>query len=135
MMETPPRMWGKLVRNPHCFLCGGNTPTHVGKTADRQCRNKVNKKHPHACGENTTKSCPPDAVRETPPRMWGKPAEYAKFSLIPRNTPTHVGKTTLKSVRSMKKKKHPHACGEDLVRLLDLQDFEETPPRMWGRHR
>ena len=31
-LETPPRVWGRLVRRFHPYHAGGNTPTRVGKT-------------------------------------------------------------------------------------------------------
>jgi len=34
VLETPPRMWGRLSRLRFSASAFGNTPTHVGKTAD-----------------------------------------------------------------------------------------------------
>ena len=32
-------------------------------------------------------------LKETPPRMWGRPTSVSAVKYAPRNTPTHVGKT------------------------------------------
>ena len=49
------------------------------------------------------------------------------------NTPTHVGKTATTYGVSTDKKKHPHARGEDPLRLPVFLGIRETPPRTWGR--
>ena len=71
------------------------------------------RKPPHACGEYTGAIILHQNIQETPPRMWGIPYRVACASSPGRNTPTHVGNTTL----------IPMGTKED----------PETPPRMWGR--
>ena len=91
--ETPPRTWGRLkVANPAGKLVG-NTPTHVGKTCHRGRIRAGVRKHPHARGEDRLSMAVSVAVRETPPRTWGR-LDYNEGEYIDsRNTPTHVGKT------------------------------------------
>ena len=51
--ETPPRMWGRpmgLFFSPERL---GNTPTCVGKTNPASTSRRPQRKHPHACGEDT----------------------------------------------------------------------------------
>ncbi len=50
---------------------------------------------------------------ETPPRMWGRLARRLQGGDELGNTPTHVGKTQPVPVYLNRRKKHPHACGED----------------------
>ena len=50
--ETPPRTWGRPVRNKSFFNDKGNTPTHVGKTMWLNFRKASTEKHPHARGED-----------------------------------------------------------------------------------
>lgn len=54
-----------------------------------------------------------DVRKETPPRMWGRPECGGNKFQLRRNTPTHVGKTQPVPVYLNRRKKHPHACGED----------------------
>ena len=51
-LETPPRTWGRPVRNKSFFNDKGNTPTHVGKTMWLNFRKASTEKHPHARGED-----------------------------------------------------------------------------------
>ena len=49
------------------------------------------------------------------------------------NTPTGVGKTSLKTGSPSFGKKHPHGRGEDAPVASRNQRRLETPPRAWGR--
>ena len=110
-----------------------NTPTHVGKTADKANAVINGKKHPHARGEDR------DSMRwilwtlETPPRTWGRPILLPRASFPEGNTPTHVGKTFLREGLVVLLTKHPHARGEDTLALYRKLYRQETPPRTWGR--
>ena len=70
---------------------------------------------------------------ETPPRTWGRPKKEAILECRPRNTPTHVGKTSSHSPSPSLLKKHPHARGEDPAGVVAYAGEDETPPRTWGR--
>ena len=126
-------MWGRPV--VFCLLLNAlrNTPTHVGKTWWASTPFTTGWKHPHACGEDPRLA---EGVRhgpETPPRMWGRRAAASGSHRSTGNTPTHVGKTSIKAGIEVPGWKHPHACGEDRPDHNRAQEFEETPPRMWGR--
>ena len=127
-------MWGRLQPEEFAILAHRNTPTHVGKTSERVQLEALNRKHPHACGEDMSYKKRSRAVRETPPRMWGRQPVKASLSVITGNTPTHVGKTPSLSSVMRFSQKHPHACGEDGIDLPGKEAGVETPPRMWGRH-
>ena len=49
------------------------------------------------------------------------------------NTPTHVGKTAPGTKSRPRRRKHPHARGEDDPRVQTFPALQETPPRTWGR--
>jgi len=70
-----------------------NTPTHVGKTINADGVGCDDEKHPHARGENESRSEGVYALVETPPRTWGKLGLEFDALARDRNTPTHVGKT------------------------------------------
>ena len=71
--ETPPRGWGRPLREGGRLFSCGNTPTRVGKT--------------HLAGRCL---CVHD---ETPPRGWGRHSHLELGGVAIRNTPTRVGKT------------------------------------------
>ena len=91
--ETPPRMWGKLFLPAGKAMKNRNTPTHVGKTFFSHEPASLCRKHPHACGENSSSLRTQIFHRETPPRMWGKLNGINNGFYFVGNTPTHVGKT------------------------------------------
>ena len=131
--ETPPRTWGR----PKSFLMFkspvGNTPTHVGKTTGTCFEQDNREKHPHARGEDLGNFRRPKPKKETPPRTWGRLSLKNTKKGNNRNTPTHVGKTRFYPVRPLRRLKHPHARGEDVVVWIGYQFLLETPPRTWGR--
>ena len=67
----------------------------MGKTAQVDVLNGVDKKHPHVHGEDFVKLKTIGFIRETPPRAWGRRngLEYVKAK--DRNTPTCMGKTPI----------------------------------------
>ena len=71
--------------------------------------------------------------QETPPRVWGRSADHLHRREYARNTPTGVGKIICYFDRGDVGWKHPHGCGEDLLRIYDKWAEAETPPRVWGR--
>ncbi len=48
---SPPPMWGKVFRLQFPLTSKGITPTHVGKSYSAEQWEKLNKDHPHPCGE------------------------------------------------------------------------------------
>ena len=132
-METPPRVWGRhhFQRLDHGGM--GNTPTRVGKTTGRGRVESLGRKHPHACGEDssTWRSRPPGP--ETPPRVWGRRRAHVVDDVGHGNTPTRVGKTQLARKVCRDRRKHTHACGEDSLNAIAQLCARETPPRVWGR--
>ena len=90
-------------------------------------------KHPHARGEDSVCLRSGFFAAETPPRTWGRRIECSGPDGEPRNTPTHVGKTSDGAADVCPLQKHPHARGEDLRYAASMEVFLETPPRTWGR--
>ena len=131
--ETPPRVWGRPPSSPSSPSSPGNTPTGVGKTAYRQFRSILKKKHPHGCGEDVRDAADRDLDIETPPRVWGRPSSEYIIRSDNRNTPTGVGKTAGGCAPVVRVRKHPHGCGEDGHIPEARAEIPETPPRVWGR--
>ena len=131
--ETPPRTWGRHRYKLNCSFKSRNTPTHVGKTVYTKSKASSSEKHPHARGEDVDVRREVAALKETPPRTWGRLNILSLSRHKHGNTPTHVGKTPALPSPDVLCEKHPHARGED-SRAVCLSIFQvETPPRTWGR--
>ncbi len=131
--ETPPRTWGRRLRRGAVQTSDRNTPTHVGKTTGEDLRHSDQEKHPHARGEDKMLLRLLVALKETPPRTWGRLPVNGQLLLLFGNTPTHVGKTNFSRRRGNMFEKHPHARGEDPPWAPCWLTRWETPPRTWGR--
>src|SRR5579871_3340581 len=91
--------------------------------------------HPHACGENGCVYFGIQALRGTPPRLWGKLRRNRELSARGRYTPTPVGKTRWAGSARRSKPVHPHACGENSAHHCRFASLCGTPPRLWGKLR
>ena len=76
------------------------------------------KKHPHGRGEDLLPVLRWLAMKETPPRAWGRLQDTIETSVGVGNTPTGVGKTLLTGVAMRLTQKHPHGRGEDTATKL-----------------
>ena len=96
-------------------------------------RDVVIKKHPHARGEDSGVGIQSALVGETPPRTWGRLRSYSSQMRCCRNTPTHVGKTSVRITSSSVKRNTPTHVGKTYFRRGRRGPARETPPRTWGR--
>ena len=133
LSETPPRAWGRRDSTGPVADDKGNTPTGVGKTFLEYMNKRLNQKHPHGRGEDAILFLVLLQTEETPPRAWGRPAQFGQGIERAGNTPTGVGKTF--SIMSLRPGigKHPHGRGEDRYSRPPKAQTPETPPRAWGR--
>ena len=72
LRESPPHVWGKLVKRVDFDIFSVN--------------------HPHMCGENHENKKQRKKLRESPPHVWGKPCKKPMMLKSLRITPTCVGK-------------------------------------------
>ena len=89
-----------------------NTPTCVGKTANKDRFVEGRQKHPHVRGDDECVMSTYREESETPPRAWGRHPKGFGIALFCGNTPTCVGKTRTYGT---------------------AKGYGETPPRAWGR--
>ena len=130
---SPPRVWGRLLLTTCNGVSMRFTPTRVGTTRILRIEFAPNPVHPHACGDDlsTRMTCPCETG--SPPRVWGRHAEYITLIERRRFTPTRVG-TTPHPVRTRTARPvHPHACGDDSSALPVFPVWAGSPPRVWGR--
>ena len=152
--ETPPRTWGRRLKNGAELWKRRNTPTHVGKTITPKRLSSIRQETPpRTWGRHIFRNSAASFSGNTPTHV-GKtgsghihhcPAEKHPHArgedrldhglAVPEmgNTPTHVGKTVLPVLMSQMPRKHPHARGEDESMYLMGTSLRETPPRTWGR--
>ena len=133
MAGSPPRLWGKRVASARSSARLRFTPTPVGKTRQDHRRLLHGAVHPHACGENPGSNSLVVSAYGSPPRLWGKLNLLLSSILIPRFTPTPVGKTATQTVGRTSLTVHPHACGENFARCRASPVFGGSPPRLWGK--
>ncbi len=131
--ETSPRLWGRRIYCLNTPAGKGNIPTPVGKTYAPYAKAFARQKHPHACGEDLRVVRNSDRELETSPRLWGRPFLWQVKMNRFGNIPTPVGKTKICTGRTHRRKKHPHACGEDKDLTFGVLSISETSPRLWGR--
>ena len=151
-VETPPRAWGRRQSASAFSEPARNTPTCVGKTALELAKSHGSEKHPHVRGEDVYVLGPGWRIAETPPRAWGRQTFFTPKGVHWGNTPTCVGKTGPRLLKTAAIGKHPHVRGEDPqwprprrplweTRGEDIAHLGwqaaglETPPRAWGRPR
>ncbi len=130
---SPPRVWGRP-----CFEQSGIgffrfTPTRVGTTGACPHRRPRLPVHPHACGDDVVVLPAASVPSGSPPRVWGRQREGREVRRRYRFTPTRVGTTYQATQRISHSAVHPHACGDDAIRLHSFHACRGSPPRVWGR--
>ncbi len=151
---SPPRVWGRLAARIRSGTRERFTPTRVGKTWFPGRYPSARAVHPHACGEDASRSSLISSGVGSPPRVWGRPDVHPLHADFTRFTPTRVGKTGLPEGFLADAPVHPHACGEDAkadhllarhlrftptrvgktgVRTSVQAHTAGSPPRVWGR--
>ena len=85
------------------------------------------------CGENQSRESMTESPHGSPPRMRGKHALPPAFTVQPRITPAHAGKTKKTSPPVKLAPDHPRACGENVDMVRDKMKGYGSPPRMRGK--
>ncbi len=103
---------GKTCRGSVRMLPGGNTPTHMGKTAVHIYTDLIE-------------------ITETPPRTWGRRIQLPRQLTSGRNTPTHMGKTDFSVLSpSMLWETPPRTWGRRTVLTYRYERGRNTPTHM-----
>ena len=92
-IETPPRAWGRRVRDDQVGNEKETPPRAWGRRLSPEARRRVLGKHPHVRGEDPHRSAFSPPSSETPPRAWGRLVHELAHRCPCGNTPTCVGKT------------------------------------------
>src|SRR5579871_2000914 len=114
-LGSPPRAWGRRMREVADQLPHRLTPTCVGTTEEI--------------------ARPSRGVYGSPPRAWGRRGRQRRRGLGVRLTPTCVGTTRAPPQAPPSPPAHPHVRGDDVCAPLLDAPTTGSPPRAWGRRR
>ena len=130
---SPPRMRGKVGRNPHIVGERGITPAYAGKRHTGGTTCFCRKDHPRVCGEKAFGRASPRGRGGSPPRMRGKGKKTK--SIRPRIgiTPAYAGKSPLETGCCIVVGDHPRVCGERSRSAGTAGRITGSPPRMRGK--
>ena len=113
VMGSSPRVWGQVDRNLE----------HHNMLRD----------HPHACGDKRkTKFCNL-SEKGSSPRVWGQEDSIIKHLRCFRIIPTRVGTRQQVHNQSLRRRDHPHACGDKHGLKSADRYLRGSSPRVWGQ--
>ena len=131
---SSPRMWGKPQWHYRSCHQWRFIPTHVGKTAAWSSRLPSSTVHPHACGENQQNMVSiPENVRFIPTHVGKTSRTWSAYRKTCGSSPRMWGKLQYRSSRICCPSVHPHACGENVYRMMTPVRICGSSPRMWGK--
>ena len=109
------------------------SPPRVGTTYSETCRRFGMAVHPHARGDNGSRTAHQCLACGTPPRAWGQQPIGRAPSTIWRFTPTRVGTTFIFAFHGTYLPVHPHARGDNKSPIRSVDVSDGSPPRAWGQ--
>ena len=135
------RTWGTV--HPHargeqvcisCISCWrvGSSPRTWGTGSGEWLGHRDGTVHPHARGEQQASGITLAKNRGSSPRTWGTGAATRNTPPDSRFIPTHVGNSSALFFQSGAMTVHPHARGEQLVKLKISVCISGSSPRTWG---
>ena len=141
------------MRN-RCSFPGRTIPTHVGRTAARECQQGPWPDHPHARGENgqtcgivsgltrtipthvgrtVTGDRPPQDLAGPSPRTWGERQHVARRVAATSDHPHARGENAVDGLSCGRRSTdHPHARGENAAGRVRVRLRLGPSPRTWG---
>ena len=132
-LGSSPRVRGKHPRRPRTGRGRGLIPARAGKTTRRPRGRGCPWAHPHACGENLSRSSLTFVSWGSSPRVRGKPDVGVELAPIRGLIPARAGKTGGFGHGRAPAQAHPRACGENLLAFLEDLDELGSSPRVRGK--
>ena len=126
-------MWGQVTGATVQIASGRIIPMRVGTSNASNFRCRICWDHPHACGDKMN-----DFIKNindvgSSPCVWGQVCSRWSFNGNVRIIPMRVGTRTHSCPLSIKKKDHPHACGDKLPCGVSLVKLSGSSPCVWGQ--
>ena len=112
-------------------------PTPAGNRSAIASATVMDAVHPHVRGERFPDSPYRNALIGSSPRLWGTGDKLIHCLLPPRFIPMPVGNRYHTLSSTISHPVHPHACGEQVFVVQNVDSPPGSSPRPWGtaRHR
>ena len=94
---------------------------------------RINRDHPHACGDKQYPHIQLRAIVGSSPRVWGQDTVFSRHTNVIRIIPTRVGTRENYASVCPFPKDHPHACGDKFRYLSMGCTTPGSSPRVWGQ--
>ena len=111
----------------------GIIPTRVGTSPVNFCCWKLEKDHPHACGDKFQDALFSNNVEGSSPRVWGQVCKKLNITVENRIIPTRVGTSYCPNLTKILCRDHPHACGDKFLCKNTICHKRGSSPRVWGQ--
>ena len=130
---SSPRVWGQVQDEFAQQERRRIIPTRVGTSILYGYFRKVERDHPHACGDKSACFKLAKSVVGSSPRVWGQVTKGLTKWITTGIIPTRVGTSCACDIFPLFSKDHPHACGDKAV-LTAMSSFSDgSSPRVWGQ--
>ena len=97
-------------------------------------RNSASQKdHPNACGDKWYRDFKFPFARGSSPRVWGQATATEVSTNLSGIIPTRVGTSDEELMNELKKRDHPHACGDKSSITALVASSMGSSPRVWGQ--
>ena len=153
LQDHPHACGDKFTRVKVCFLLGGSSPRVWGQVQDEFAQQerrriiptrvgtsilygyfrKVERDHPHACGDKSACFKLAKSVVGSSPRVWGQVTKGLTKWITTGIIPTRVGTSCACDIFPLFSKDHPHACGDKFFDVLYQNLCRGSSPRVWGQ--
>ena len=120
MMGSSPRVWGQELRNLYDTSELGIIPTRVGTSVKSTLYFANLGDHPHACGDKSDVGYADVVQVGSSPRVWGQDPIPTHATAVSRIIPTRVGTSPINSSEFIKRRDHPHACGDKSMTVSEI---------------
>ena len=130
---SSPRVWGQEKRAILNQLRSRIIPTRVGTSSDSVFYAGKREDHPHACGDKKKNGNYTNQEVGSSPRVWGQAYSISCPSVVSKIIPTRVGTSPINSAEFIKRRDHPHACGDKLQKGRLRSLLKGSSPRVWGQ--
>ena len=125
-------MWGQGSPLGEHAPAAGIIPTRVGTSGYSYNNSRLNKDHPHACGDKSCTKFLTSILVGSSPRVWGQGVSFKLSVRVDGIIPTRVGTRQQVHNQSLRRRDHPHACGDKVYTIFYKTCFVRIIPTRVG---